>query len=292
MMILQFFRNRVVIVLLVMTCATQSHGQIVYGIASLSPNELYYVKIDLSTCTVCAIRPELFNYNLISNFTVLPDGSLLYYGVELIREEAPPASGVIWTGTAPGNFITDGVLAPNGLVYMTSTSGLYTFDPSTNTITYINNWPSGGYCTGLFYLNGVLHGVWFSNATGFFYDIIVDIANPPASVIGALAPGYDDWMIEITWNGINGLAALESGGNISTIDFYNPNNGSLTNICTFNAPILIHRISTAPPSVPEFPCVDHCVSTNAGMYNNTGPYTGCNAVFFQVPPIMISTPQR
>jgi hypothetical protein len=267
---------------LLLCLSTFTQAQIMYAEGSIfSSSERYLLKIDLATCTVCVIKPEIYINNAIhSGYTVLPDGTQLHYGGTngLFLQAAPPSSDILWSGSA-GPLVWGGTLAPDGLVYMTSDNGLFTFDPATYAITYIGPWPAGGSCTGLYYLNGEMHGYWHADTGGNDYDITVNIADPANSTFGTPNPPYLGYPDELTWNGVEGVAFLNSTG-AGSINFYNPNTGGVSNICNFSPPLDIQSISPAPAGVPEFPCVDPCITTDAGAFNNIGPYNGCNAIFF------------
>lgn len=268
--------------ILILGVSTLSKAQILYAEGSLfSGAERYMLKIDLATCSVCAIKTEMITNNAImAGFTMLSDGTQLHFHGNLgqVLEAVPPSSDILWAGNA-GPAIYGGVLAPNGLVYMTSLSGLYTFDPATYAVTFIGIWPAGGGCSSLYYLNGEMHGFWHSAAGGNDYDITVNITDPANSTFGTPNPPFLGYPDELTWNGINGVAFLNTVG-AGTIKFYDPNTGGVSNICNFSPPLDIQTLTPAPAGLPEFPCVDPCVTTDAGAFNNIGPYNGCNAIFF------------
>jgi hypothetical protein len=162
---------------------------------------------------------------------------------------------------------------------MTSEQGLFSYDPVTHDVVYIGPWPAGGGCFALYSLNGEIHGNWHASSGGNDYDITVNLTDPANSTFGTPNPPYLSYPSELTWNGVEGSMFLDITG-AGTIKFYNPNNGSVSNICSFSPPLDILSISTPPPGLPEFDCIDPCVTTDAGSFDNVGPYTGCNAIFF------------
>ena len=248
------------------------NGQIIYGsFYDAVINETYIVKVDLSTCTFCAITSASNNIGNI-DFVMLPDGNHLHIsgGFSIKRLLPPPSTQIVWqTNTTPVGY-QSGQLAPNGLVYWGGTEGFGVFDPVTNVITYIGNWPASvGGVNDLYYINGILYGTGYDNSGNTFL-LQVNITNPSQStVLGTLpqAGGAEGG----TWNG---NAGLFYGNNIGDIYFYNPLNSSSTLICDIPIIGVFSGLSFPPPGLPEYPCLTIC-TTNAGTLPTAGPYNTC-----------------
>jgi hypothetical protein len=137
------------------------HAQIIYATVVDNVPQNFVYKIDLATCTFCAVTPASNNIGTV-DLICLPDGNHLHIrGVNqngLRRLLPPPSVQVVWQANNPQAFLA-GQLAPNGLVYLVGTFGLGTFNPAINTVVYVGDWPSSfNTVEDIFYINGVLYG--------------------------------------------------------------------------------------------------------------------------------------
>jgi hypothetical protein len=245
-------------------------GQIIYGsFYDDVTNATYVVKVDLNTCTFCTVTPASTNIGA-ADIVILPDGSHLnFMGSFINRLLPPPSTQVVWQGVFPQVSLS-GQLAPNGLVYLAGFQGLGIFDPATNTVTYIGDWPAGvSGVNDLYYVNGVLYGSGYDN-NGIQFLLQINISTPAQSTILGTIPittGAEGG----TWNG---NAGFFYGDAIGDIYFYNPLDNSSTLICDIQAFGAFGGLSFPPPGLPEYPCLTIC-TTNAGTLPTAGPYNTC-----------------
>jgi hypothetical protein len=233
---------------------TAANGPILYGLSS--GGVLY--KIDPMTCTVCPI----ITFNNISSsvdVVVLPDGRILVNDFDGLRLYELPNPNTIWTDNIP---CEGSVLAPNGLVYLSSydpNGGLSVFDPATNTVTFIGLWPTNYFIGEFFYQNGVLY------ASGT--EQVGPSSFPPRVFeINLDNPGLTTIVVSIPPVWTNGGFANE-GYNTSVMSTnilrqYDVATNTLQTVCTL--PAGVSGLSTLPAGVPEAPC--QCL-TNAGTVN-------------------------
>jgi hypothetical protein len=245
-------------------------GQIIYGsFYDDVTNATYVVKVDLNTCTFCTVTPASTNIGA-ADIVILPDGSHLnFMGSFINRLLPPPSTQVVWQGVFPQVSLS-GQLTPNGLVYLAGFQGLGIFDPATNTVTYIGDWPAGvSGVNDLYYVNGVLYGSGYDN-NGIQFLLQINISTPAQSTILGTIPittGAEGG----TWNG---NAGFFYGDAIGDIYFYNPLDNSSTLICDIQAFGAFGGLSFPPPGLPEYPCLTIC-TTNAGTLPTAGPYNTC-----------------
>jgi hypothetical protein len=243
------------------------NGQIVYANIGIN-GQNYIYKIDLGTCTFCPVAPPSFNVGGF-DIVLLPDGNHLHInGTSLVRLEPPPSTQIIWQDNIQG-YLT-GQLAPNGLVYLGGATGLGVFNPATNTVTYLGNWPSGfDEMLDIFYINGVLHGTAYDINNNFVL-VQVNVSDPAQStIVGPLFPtgGAEGGV----WNGNQGFFYSSF---LQDIFFYNPQDGSSTLICDTPPFWAVAGLSFPPPGLPEYGCIINC-TTNAGTLPTAGPYNTC-----------------
>ncbi len=247
------------------------HGQIMYGtFFDFVAGQAYMIKINLNTCTFCAITPNSLNVGDL-DLVLLPDGNHLHISnINLSRLLPPPSTQAIWqTINFPGK-IYSGQLAPNGLVYLGGEPGFSVFDPATNTVTSIGNWPPGVLgVVDLFYINGVLYGAGYDGFGASFF-LQVNIANPSQSIILGAYP-FLGGVEGGTWNGNAGIFAGDALGDLY---FYNPADSTSTLVCDIPADGIISGLSFPPPGLPEYGCIINC-TTNAGTLPSGGPYNIC-----------------
>jgi hypothetical protein len=271
------FRSTVghIMLLICLGFSFHTNAQIIYAAVGDDNGQRFVYKIDLSTCSFCAVTPPSNNLGS-ADIIILPGGEVLNIkGVisnGIIRTLPPPSTQVVWQSNNPQGYFT-GQLAPNGLVYLAGAVGLGTFDPSTNTIVYIGNWPNTFVDLGdLYYINGVLYGTAYSSS-GNQVLVQINTNDPSQSVI--VGPLFVTFGAEGgTWNGNAGI--FYSGNNIEITDifFYNAQTGTSELICDLPNDLAITGLSFPPPGLPEYPCVVTC-TTNAGVLPAGGPYNTC-----------------
>jgi hypothetical protein len=232
------------------------NGPILYGITS--GGALY--KVDVMNCTACPIAtiPGV----IATDVLVLPNGDILIQGSITARYSLPNITP-IWSES---NTVYEGsVLAPNGTIYLTRsfpTFGLATYDPATNTITYIGDWPAGMQIDEFFYQNGVLYGFGVQSGS----DLVVEIntTNPELSTVVTTSINHDSGG---TTN--NGYTTANAGPNY-ILEQYNVNTNTFEFLCDLDDVILgsngFSGLSDLPAGVSEAPCL---CSTFAGTVNTT-----------------------
>lgn len=236
-----------------------SNGPILYGINS-GDGVIY--KIDPMTCEVCPIMNPINAPNGVLDLVVLPNGNILVQTFDGLRLYDPPNSSPIWS-----NNITYGgsILAPNGLVYLTmpansnGTGGMSVYDPATNNITFIGDWPPNIIVSEFFYQGGVLYGVAQEGPSPFTARVIeVNITNPEQSIIIINNPPFN------VSGGItnNGYTTFISPSNI--LRQYDVITNTYITLCTL--PKIMGGLSDLPTGVSELPCL---CTTFAGTVNTT-----------------------
>jgi len=153
------------------------------------------------------------------------------------------------------------ILAPDGSVYLSqagNTPGLWTFDPATNTTTFIGNWPPNIIVSEFFYQNGVLYGLAVEGPPPFTARVIqVDVTNPEQSFIVVNNPPFNA-------NGgttSNGYTTAVSPS--SVLRQYDISTNTYNTLCTL--PAGMNGLSELPPGVEPAPCL---CTTFAGTVNN------------------------
>ncbi len=191
---------------------------------------------------------------------VLPNGQILVQGNEGLRLYELPNNNPIWS-----NGVTYGgsILAPNGLVYLSqpgNTPGLWTFDPATNTTTFIGNWPPNIIVSEFFYQGGVLYGIAQEGPPPFTARIIeVNITNPEQSTIIVNNPPFNV-------NGgttSNGYTTAISPSSI--LRQYDINTNTFNTLCTL--PAGMNGLSELPPGVEPASCL--CITVAGTVTNQT-----------------------
>jgi hypothetical protein len=232
-------------------------GPILYGVDDYG---LFY-KIDVMSCIICPIFQATGYSGSISDFVVLPDGNILAQTGSGLRLYDPPNQTPIWSDNT---FATGSILAPNGLVYLSSNLTLSVFDPASNTVTLIGNWPVGISVDEFYYQGGVLYALAVDIAPPYQQRIIeVNLTNPEQSVIVVPFPPIN---IDggITNNGYT--TQISPNNNLSQ---YNTLSNTYSTLCTL--PVVLYGLSDLPPNVPEEPCF--CL-TDAGSLNTVN-YNVC-----------------
>ncbi|MBK9338134.1 MAG: hypothetical protein IPM98_16950 [Lewinellaceae bacterium] len=242
-------------------------AQILYGI-TYGGN---LVRIDPNTCEICPIGTLQGAGGNLNDIVVLPDGNILGMagggGTGLYLYE-PGNPGPVWASPVR---TLGGVLAPNGLVYLSTLDpniGLSVFDPATNTVTFLGPWPAGVGVTELFFENGILYGVGFNNGPPVTAQIIqINIADPSQSVIV-----IQNVPMNIAGGGLTNGVYNTNNINLKTLSQYDPATNTNTVLCDFSDmnlyPFLnqgIRGLTDLPPGVDPLPCP---CETDAGTISN------------------------
>ncbi len=150
---------------------------ILYGIRS--DGQLF--KIDVMNCTACPIANLSGILGGASDALVLPNGDILVQSGGLLRYTLPDPNP-IWSET---NTVYSGsVIAPGGTIYLSRvvpTAGLSAYDPITNDILFIGDWPSGMIIYEFFYQNGILYGFGVLSGNGVVVQI--NTSDPSQSTV-------------------------------------------------------------------------------------------------------------
>ncbi len=184
-------------VLVAVCIPRQSAAQIVYGTYNnLQTGNTYVIMIDLATCTRCDVLVLPLTTN--TDLSVLPDGRIVLVSggpSSQLMLYTPPSPTPTFVPVDPP-FHLHGSLWYNDLLYLIGTNGLYVFDPVTNQVTHLGNWPGGmqgGY--ELYEINGQLYAmgtgqgpvpIWQVNindpANSTFVQDVQGIVNPVNSL--------------------------------------------------------------------------------------------------------------
>jgi hypothetical protein len=250
-----------------------AEAQILYGVT----NGNLLIKIDVENCTLCPVM-TLNGVQVAVDVLILPSGDILtqsFSGGGLRRYTPPDPNPVFSIGGSFGGSI----LSPDGLVYLSSINptGLYIFDPSDNSLTYLGDWPTGASVAEFFYDNGELYGFGQLNGVQVLY--LINTSDPGQSVVvhSPLPPIGNGG----TTNG--GFSTAFLGGDFLTQ--YDVATNTVEVLCDFSdVPGLnaITALTDIPLGVPELPCqctthagtvtpstTNVCINTDASV-----PYNG------------------
>jgi hypothetical protein len=247
------------------------HAQVIYALVEDNSGQRFTYKIDLETCAFCAVTLPSNNIGG-ADLICLPDGNFLHIrGIiqnGLRRLLPPPSVQIVWQANNPLGY-RSGQLAPNGLVYLAGTLGLGTFNPATNTVVNIGNWPSSfSFVIDIFYINGILYGIASATPNGNSVLVQIDVNDPSQSVI--VGPLFPTNAAEGgIWNGDAGLFYADGSFDIY---FFNPDDGASTLICDTPPGIGIYGLSFPPSGLPEYTCI---CTTDAGVLPQAGPFNVC-----------------
>jgi hypothetical protein len=134
-------KKATLLILFISLFSSFAHTQILYGLADYGSND-YLVQINTATCEVCPVL-DIVNSTQYLDLAIFPNGNVITVGPLLISVYDPPSSTPIASlNTVPTGFAPYGVaISPSGTVYL-SGLGLSTYDPVTNTITFIGPFPA------------------------------------------------------------------------------------------------------------------------------------------------------
>jgi hypothetical protein len=187
---------------------------------------------------------------------------MYWYNPPLGCTDTLPNNTPIWSET---NAVYAGsVLAPDGTIYLARsfpTHGLATYDPVTNTITYIGDWPASIQIAEFFYQNGVLYG--FGSLSGSQVLVEINTTNPGLSTVVYSGINTNNGG---TTNG--GYTTANGASNNNMLYQYDVNTNTFDFVCDLDAFIMgsngFSGLSDLPPGAPEAPCL---CSTFAGTVN-------------------------
>ncbi len=224
--------------------ATMLTGPILYGITA--DGKLF--KIDVMTCTACPIA-NLSGIAGAFDLLVLPNGDILVQADGLLRYTLPNTNP-IWTDNSAG--YGGSITAPDGTIYLSRffpTAGLSTYDPNTNNIVFIGDWPAGMIISEFFYQNGALYG--FGSLNGSQIVVQINTTDPSQSTVihSGLSIGNGGTTNE-------GYTTALGSSNGKRIHKYNVLTNSFELICDLTAllpGLPITGLSDLPPNVPEAP---------------------------------------
>jgi len=246
-------------------------AQVFYGNAGGFLYSFSYVNGSCSSCPVQplnGITPVNLTFN--GDLFVLPNGDIIItQGTQLLVYSLPDPnpvvnlSGLLFTGTAAG---------PGGLVYLigfsSNTSSLYTYDPVTNSILLIGNFPGSNVLTDLFYFNGQL----YASNSAFVY--LVNTSNPAASIPQNSSISSDFAIAD------EGFYIGFSFGS-PVFGQFNPVNGVNNILCALTPPVPGGSLQQVPAGAPQPP---PCCTTEAGMLPGGGPFNICINTPLSFPP--------
>lgn len=235
-------------------------GPILYGMTGLG-GQLY--KIDVMNCTFCPIATLTGFTETVADLLVLPNGDILLQTENGLFRYTLPSTTPIWSGSG---FYGGSILGVNGIVYLsnfgTTPTGLFSFDPTTNTTTFVGPWPPIiTVVDEFFYQNGILYAFARQGPPPLNTPVIleVNLTNPAASVVVQVTPSTGSGGLA------NGGYTTQFSGN--DLYQYNVATNSLDLICDF--PFIggdsFLGLTDLPSGIAELPC--QCL-TNAGTGNN------------------------
>jgi hypothetical protein len=250
--------NRYLFILLFVLCAGIGlRAQVFYGLGGNVLFSFAYVDGVCQTCQVQTLNDIDQGFN--GDLFVLPNGDIIVTsGTELHVYSLPNPNPI---ATFSGLFVTGTAIGPNGLVYLigitNNISSLYTYDPVTNTVNYIGDFPAGSTLTDLFYFNGQL----YASGQNVF---LVNVSNPSASVLQTSSISPDAAVAD---------EGFYIGLNFGSIVFgqFNPITDQKDILCTLTPPVPGSSLQQVPASAPPPPL---CCTTDAGTLSG-GPFNIC-----------------
>ncbi len=167
--------------IIILLCTEMKSQTFLIGVST--PNGVFLYTLDVSTCTSCAVMPNIISQAL----TPLPSGELLNIfqtgsGTNL-NLYTPPSNVPTQTNVLNGIFATDIFYDPSGTIYLVATDGLYTYDYVNNTATFVGSWPVGYNIFDVQYVGGVYYGRATDPITNECIYFLVNINDPAQSTI-------------------------------------------------------------------------------------------------------------
>jgi hypothetical protein len=241
--------------LLYMALNARLDAQIIYVNGEIGAGFGGIIKVDLATCTFCAISE--MNDDNDYDMVILPNGNAVNASGGFIAIFDPPqTSPITFLNIAPvqtrGN-----ILNPAGTIYQATTQGLGIYNPVTNQFTYIGDWPANFLPIlemELWYQGGQLYGYF-----GFPVQQVaqIDVNTPGNSVIVGAVSGAGGFL-----QGACNIGNTVYVANEQTIFIYDPATGNLDPVCDFTGTlILMEGLSSSPPGFQDYACA---CTTNAG----------------------------
>lgn len=201
-------------------------------------------KIDVMNCTACPIA-TLSGITGAFDLLVLPNGDILVQADGLLRYTLPNTNP-IWTDNSAG--YGGSIIALDGTIYLCRSfpsAGLSTYDPVTNNIVFIGDWPSGMIISEFFYQNGVLYGFGMLSGT----EVVVQINTSDPSQSTVVHSG-----LSINNGGTtnDGYTTAFGSSNGKRIHKYNVSTNSFELICDLTAllpGLPINGLTDLPPGI-------------------------------------------
>jgi hypothetical protein len=158
--------------------ATMMTGPILYGTTGFG--NIY--KIDVMNCTACPIANLTGFDDGVRDLLVLPNGDILLMGGDGLYRYTLPNPNPIWSNNERYG---GSVIGANGIIYLSRAfplpEGLVSYDPATNTTTFLGNWPPNWVVSEFFYQNGVLYAI--ATAGNPPMTVQINLTNPDQSTI-------------------------------------------------------------------------------------------------------------
>jgi hypothetical protein len=231
-------------------------GPILYG--TTDNGKLY--KIDVMNCTACPIANLTGFDDGVKDLLVLPNGDILLMGGDGLYRYTLPNPNPIWYNNERYG---GSVIGANGIIYLSRgfplPEGLVSYDPATNTTTFLGNWPPNWVVTEFFYQNGVLYAQ--ANASGNRMTVQVNLTNPDQSTIV-----HNSSPMVFNGGTTNGGYTTTIVSGLKRLHLYNAVTNTAEQICDLSAFLpggggALTGLTDLPPGVQEAPCL---CSTFAG----------------------------
>jgi hypothetical protein len=205
--------------------AAMMTGPILYAIAG--NGNLY--KIDVMNCTICPIANLTGFDDGVRDLLVLPNGDVLLQAGNGLYRYTLPNPNPIWSNNERCG---GSIIGANGIIYLSrfapAPAGLISYDPATNTSTFLGNWPANWVVGEFFYQNGVLYAI--ATAGNPPMTVQINLANPDQSTVV-----HNNSLL--FWGGgtTNGGYTTTIDGNSKRLHLYNAVTNTAEQVCDFNA---------------------------------------------------------
>jgi hypothetical protein len=221
-------------------------------------------KIDVMNCTACPIANLTGIDDGVQDILVLPNGDILLQAGNGLFRYTLPNTNPIWSNNEKYG---GSIIGANGIIYLSRLApaplGLVSYDPATNTTTYLGNWPANWVVEEFFYQNGVLYAK--ATASGNQMTVQIDLTNPNQSTIV-----HNNSLL--FWNGgtTNGGYTTTVNGSGKQLHLYSAVTNTAELVCDLSAFLpggggALSGLTDLPAGVQEAPCL---CSTFAGTVNN------------------------